>query len=661
MPWTSLRISPGIVRNGTRYSAAGTWYDCSLVRFRDGFPERWSGWVNAYPANADAVPPDPGLLMAGTCRSLHRHGTLLGVVWTSAGTSRKFYVVSNIAHYDVTPLDPAWPALGTVLPANPLSTTLGSKIVTVNHVAHGRLTGNYVIVSGAAAVGGIPAAEINIEQLVTGWVDDNNYQITVATTAATSTATGGGAAVNVIYILPIGADDAVSFGGGWSGGIWGHTYGWGLSAVGSFSRMGVWTQDNWGEDLVANPNGGGIYFWKATTPSVRMIDLNNIPAGYLGPGSPAAVPLHIPDAAEFILVSHRDRHLLAFGTSVYLGAGLVEPMLVRWCSQENFLNWDDADTTGTAGSLPLSNGSRFISAISTTREHLVWSDQALYSLQYVGAPLIYVADILERWSDICGLKARCSFNGIVYWMGTGGFYAYTGRVEKIPCPIWDHISTHLNREQVGKVYASSNQKHNEVIFFYPSIESVEVDSYVALDVAQQVWTMGSLARSAWMDMDTASPTLATEPGPVSSRMFQHDNGSDDGSTTPASPLNAFIEGGPIELSSEGSYDKGDKMMFVRKVMPDVTFRDIETSVSSPQMNIVLKMQNEPGSTLMDSSSSQVQRSARATAVLPIEQFTRNCHVRLRGRSLTLRAESNSLGSEWRLGITRIDARTDGQR
>ena len=335
-------------------------------------------------------------------------------------------------------------------------------------------------------------------------------------------------------------------------------------------------------------------------------------------------------------------------------------MTFRWCNQEAITNWNEADLTGTAGSLPLSNGSKFISGIATAREIIVWTDQAMYSVQYVGSPFIYTAELLERWSDICGLKARCSFNGIVYWMGGGGFYSYAGRTDKLACPIWDYISNRLNRQQMAKVYAGSNQNHNEVIFFYASNDSgnVEVDSYAALDVMQGIWTFGALPRTAWMDLDALSPVIAASPDDATAaRLFEHDQGTDDGSTDPPSAISAFIESGPIELSAEGSYDKGDRMMFVKRILPDVTFRDITASSTVPQMNIVLKMMDKPGGGFGENSSSQVQRSV----TIPVEQFTDEAFVRLRGRSLTFRAESNTTGTNWRLGFTRIYARTDGQR
>lgn len=643
MSWTTLRIAPGLVRNTTRYAASGTWYDASLVRFREGTPEKWAGWVDGY----------PGFSMSGVCRSLHRHGVLDGTRWVSAGTSKKFYMVRNEFQYDVTPVG------SSVVVANPLTTTNGSTQVKVTHASHSHYPGSYVVISGASAVGGVPAVDLNKEHVISGWVDDNNYLITVATTA-TSDASGGGAAVTLSYLFAAGSDDVVVSTSGWGTGAWGEgVWGGAVGVTSGFDQMGIWSQDNWGEDLVANASGGPIFYWKASTASTKMIDILDIPVNYFGLGT-AGADGNAPEEAQFILISHRDRHLLAFGCTAFGVGAPVEPMTIRWCSQEAITNWNEGDTTGTAGFLPLSNGSKFISGIATAKEILAWTDQALYSIQYVGGTFIFVADILERWSDICGMKACCSFNGIVYWMGGGGFYSYSGRTDKLACPIWDYISTRLNRQQMAKVCAGSNQNHNEVIFYYPSNVSgnLENDSYAALDTVQGVWTFGALPRTAWMDLDSLSPVLGASPEALSTaRLFEHDQGADDGSTSPPSPLDAFIESGPIELSAEGSYDKGDRMMFVKRLMPDVTFRDITTSSTVPQMNIVLKMMDMPGGGFGESASSQAQRSA----TIPVEQFTKEAWPRLRGRSLSVRYESNTIGTNWRAGFTRIYARTDGQR
>jgi hypothetical protein len=642
MSWTSLKIAPGLVRNTTRYATAGTWFDCSLVRFRDGTPEKWAGWEEEY----------PGLKMDGICRSLHRHGDLQGFSWVSAGTSKRFYMLSDDNQWDVTP----WAGPAVTLGTDPLSVTDGSTVMTITQNTHQHFPGDTVFISGATAFAGLPDSgdnNINREYIIQSYVDDNHYTVTLPV-AATATTTGGGAAVQARYLLRAGTDDYI-IGGGWGSLTWNEEEWGGEPDKAILDQMGIWSQDNWGEDLLACPLSGGIYYWDATTPQNRMINILDIPEDFFGPDTPGADG-HAPQEAEFIIISHRDRHCLAFGASAFMGGGIKEPMSFRWCSQENILNWDDANkTTGTAGTLPLSNGSKFVAGHATAREILVWTDQAMYSVQYVGAPLIYVAELLDRWSDIAGMKAVCSYNGVVYWMGRSGIYAYSGRTEKVPCPIWGYVSDRMDTDQFPKIYASANQKHNEVLWFYPSAESGGmIDSYIAFNVMEQIWTFGNLHRTAWLDVDALHGAIAaTDDG----RIFAHDVGADDGSTSPVSPLNAFIESGPIELSSEGSFDKGDKMMFVRRILPDVTFREGVTSSDAPQMNIVLRMMDKPGGGFVQEESRETQR----TATIPIEEFTEEAWVRLRGRSMTVRAESNTTGTNWRMGIVRIDARTDGQR
>jgi hypothetical protein len=634
MSWTGLKIAPGIVRSSTRYATSGTWFDGSLVRFRDGYPEKWGGWQDLL----------PGFVMDGKVRSLHRHGDLSGISWISAGSSSNFYMLTTDAQNDVTPYDTSTPS-PVALP-NGLSTTSGSSVVTVTDTAHGHFPGDSFEIKAAVTTGGITAPSLNGVHVIDSYIDADTYTFVVGTSASSTVIGGGGAAMTIQYIFHAGTDDFIS-GGGWGSLTWSEG-GWGGDlddiSAGLGDQIGIWSQDNWGEDLVACAMSGPIFYWDASNPAARMKNILDLPGA----------DLNAPAEAQFIIISHRDRHLLAFGASKFAGAGVVEPMSFRWCSQEVITNWNEADLAGTAGSLPLSNGSKFIAGIATAREILVWTDQALYSVSFIGPPLMFEANLLDRWSDIAGMKAVCSFNGVVYWMGRGGFYAYSGRTEKLPCPIWDYISSRLNPSQFAKVYASSNQNFNEVIWFYPSINSVEIDSYAAMNVTDSVWTFGSLARTAWFDLDALHGVIAVSP---EARLYEHDVGADDGSTNPSTPINAFIESGPIELSSEGSFDKGDRMMFVRRILPDVTFRTAATASDAPKMDIVLKMMDKPGGGFGDNSNSPVQR----TAIVPVEQFTEEAYVRLRGRSLTLRAESNTIGTNWRMGLTRIDARTDGQR
>jgi hypothetical protein len=358
---------------------------------------------------------------------------------------------------------------------------------------------------------------------------------------------------------------------------------------------------------------------------------------------------------------------LAFGATKFGGA-TVEPMSFRWSSQENILNWNEADLTGTAGSLPLSIGSRIISAVQTQQEIVAWTDQAMYSIQYLGGTLIYGADLITNFSDILSMKAAVVYDSSVIWMGRSGFYAYVGRVEKMACSVWDYVSTRIDYTQSTKVIASTNRMHDEVIFFYPSkTGGGEIDSYVTYDVKQQVWAIGSLNRTAWLDLDALNNPIAAS---TDGSLYIHESGADDGSTTPATPLPAFIESSPIEISrgyaqsgdgylsaSKQAIYKGDAFMFIRRILPDVTFRGFSDGVNTPKVNIELKMKDKPGDGFGQTSSSQVVRSA----ILPVEQFTNELQVRLRGRSLTFRVGDSTAGTQWRLGIPRLDIRSDGER
>lgn len=621
MPWSRFRFRPGINKDVTQYSAEGTWVDGSLVRFRNGYPERWAGWVRYL----------DDLTLDGVCRCVHRWALLSGYVYAGFGTNRRFYVASDDVYYDVSPI------AETATLSDPFTTVSGSDEVIVTDVSHGRVVGDILIISGASAVGGLT---LSGEYTVTSYINDDSYKITAASVASSS-ATGGGASVTIKYIYSAGATDQGS-GGGWSSNTWGQEE-WGGDANEGSDRIGLWSQSNWGEDLVACISNGPIFYWDATTPSDRMINIRDLPGadGYA------------PSRAQFIAVSHRDRHMIAFGVGEEWGGTVAAPMTVRWCSQEDIYNWDESDEAGTAGSIPLSRGSRLIAVCPTQSEMLIWSDAAVYSMQFVGSPDVFIATIVSEYSDIAGLNCSVAIGSSVYWMGQSGFYGYDGRVQKVECSVWTYVQKHVNWAQSQKIYCASNKAHDEVIWFYQSINGTDNDSYVAYNVLTGEWTIGSLARTAWLDMGFQSNPIASAP---TGELYYHDVGMDDGSQNPPLPINAYLQSAPLELSSEGSFDKGDRFMFIRRIIPDVTFVEND-GVNTPTMKFVIKTMDKPGGGFKSSSSSQVSQ----TAILPVEEFTEELHVRLRGRAMSIRFESNTLGSQWLVGQPRYDVRTDGQR
>ena len=627
MPWTRVALQPGIVKDVTRYGAQGTWVDSNLVRFREGFPERWKGWARY----------KPDIELDGKCRSLNRWALLNGYVYLSAGTNSRFYVITDTNVADVTPVR------RSATLDNTIATTSGSNRVVITDTNHGAVPGNFIEISGADAVGGLSTDQLNTEHTVTEFIDVDNYAFVVSGDPATSTATGGGAAIEVDYLYFAGPENTTD-GGSWGYEGWGENP-WGGALIGTTGPMGVWSQANWGEDLVACAYNGPIFYWDADNPADRMVDIRDLP-GADG---------NAPTFARFIAVSHRDRHLLAFGVSNEYGGSEEAPMTIRWCSQENIYNWNEADLAGTAGSIPLSRGSGFIAVVQTNREFLVWTDAALYSLQFVGAPDVYVAEIIADSTDIAGINAGRSFGGNVFWMGRSGFYMYDGRVTKMPCTVWTYLLDDINMNQIAKVYCSTNRSQNEVIWFYQSNASSDNDKYVAYDVAQNIWTIGELDRTAWIDMDFQYMPLATN---AQGKMLYHETGNDDGSQDPPVALDAYVESAPFELSSEGSFDKGDRFMFIRRVLPDVTFLDYD-GTNTPQMTMTLKMMDKPGGGFKTDGTGHI--SQNTLVITGPEEFTDELHVRLRGRSLTVRLESDSLGSQWRVGMPRFDIRTDGQR
>lgn len=627
MSWTGIRFTPGIVKDRTRYATENYWYDSSLVRFRNGLPESWKGWDKFHADTLD-----------GIARSFYRHADNSGLDWLSVGTNRRFYVYDQDTRYEVTPI-----RLQATLSTDPIAVTNTLSTVVITHTAHGAFTGDSVILSGATGpIGGLAASVFNTEHTLT-YLTDNTYRITVSGTS-NATTTGGGASVVAKYIMHAGSEDQI-YGGGWGALGWGDEEWGGDPTASAASRMGIWSIDNWGEDVVACASGGKIYYWDRTSPSNRMVALRDL----------ASADGNAPERAEFILTSHKDRHLIAFGCDAW-STEVITPMLIRWCDQEDILKWDESSLTETSGSLLAAHGSRFVAAIKARDEIVFWSDTTMYALQYIGGDLIFAMEVLAQNTDIAGMKAGEYYNDVVYWMGRTGFYRYTGRVEKLPCPVWDWVERRINKSQITKVFCVTNKSYDEVIWFYPSSSGLENDSYVAYNVADNAWTVGTLARTAWLDSDTLSNPIAFDPNNrlIAEHEVGYYNAIDD------EGLNAYIESGPVELSVEGGFDKGDRFVFIRKIIPDITFMGIDTPGYTPQANFTLKMMDRPGGgfdTKTDGATSSRTSAASAT----VEEFTDEINVRLRGRAFVMRVESTTKGTQWRVGVPRLDVRTDGQR
>jgi hypothetical protein len=617
MPLQKLQFRPGVVRDLTGYTNEGGWRDCNLVRFRNGFPETVGGWQK-YTSST----------FLGTCRSMLNWIALNGANYLGVGTNLKFYIEEGGQFFDITPLR------STVTLTNPFTATNGSSVITVADVAHGCDDGDFVTFSGATGLGGnITASVLNREFEIT-FVTVDSYTITVSATANATDASGspGGGTVTTAYQINTGLDTQVG-GTGWGAGTWSRGT-WGSAATVSVGNsLRLWSQDNYGEDLLMCVRNGGIYYWDATSGTgVRAVTLASLSSDTT-----------TPTLGAQIMLSDRDRHVIVFGANNGTSTA-QDPLLIRFSSQEDPYTWAPT-ATNTAGDLRLGSGSLIVRAIETKREILVFTDLALYSMQYLGPPYTFGIQQLAANITLNGYNSIAAVDDTVFWMGKDGFYVYAGQTKSLQCPILNYVFNDYNADQSDKVYAAVNSEFNEVTWFYPSASSEENDKYVTYNYVDGAWTFGTLARTAWIDRGVRLYPLATSPD---SYLYNHEFGTDDGSTNPSTGLNAYIESAPVDIGD------GDKFSFVRRLIPDVNFFN---ATNNPTLDMVLKTQNYPGSNYVAGSDSSVTR----TATVPIDQYTQVRDIRLRGRSVVLRVESDRVGTRWSLGSPRIEIRPDGGR
>jgi hypothetical protein len=626
MPLKKLTLRPGVNKENTRYTNENGWYECDKVRFRQGTPEKIGGWA---PLSASTF--------QGICRSLSNWITLANINLLGVGTNLKFYVEQGGIYNDITPLRTT-----VTINNNPFALT-ASTTVTVTDTAHGCTTGDFVTFSGAVDIGGVgtnvTASVLNREFQVTV-VDANTYtiQISVVPNAtAIAGSPGGGAAVVAAYQIPVGPAVAIPL-SGWGAGTWG-SGSWGLTST-SGSALRLWSQSNFGEDLIFGPRGGNLYYWDASAGvSTRAVALSSL-AGANG----------VPTVQNFIAVSDISRFVFAFACNE-IGSSIQDPLLIRWSDQESATDWTPA-ATNQAGSLRLSFGSEIVAAIQTRQEIVVFTDSALYSLQYLGAPEVWGAQLLGDNISIESQNAVAIGSGVVYWMGVDKFYKYDGRVNTLKCDLRRHVFGDINQDQGSQIFAGTSEGFNEVWWFYCSAGSTTINRYVVYNYLEEIWYYGTMERTAWLDSGLLDfPIAAT----YHKNIVLHENGVDDNVTGTPLAINAYIE------SAEFDIEDGQNFGFIWRMLPDVTFTGSTTS--NPSLNMTLIPMKGSGSgfntpqSLGGSSSAAVTR----TATVPIEQFTNIVYIRVRGRQLIMKAESTGLGVTWQLGSPRIDVRPDGRR
>lgn len=640
MPLQKLQFQPGINRETTSYTNEGGWFDGDKVRFRQGFPEKIGGWEKL---GAKSV--------LGSCRALWPWRTLNLDDYLGVGTHLKYYIESGEGYYDVTPIR-STTAAGDVT----FSATDGSSTLTVSDPSHGAVVNDFVTFSGAVSLGGNITAEVlNQEYQIFEIVDSSTYKIVArevgsidsitvdgqyspTPVVANASDTGnGGASVVGTYQINVGLDTSVT-GSGWGAGAWARGS-WGSAATVDLitDTLRIWTHDNFGEDLLINVMNGGIYYWDAsavnalTNPAVALSDLA---------GADLA-----PTIAKKVLVSDVDRHVIAFGCDPLDNIGQQDPLLIRFSDQENVTDWRPT-TTNTAGDLRLGSGSKIVTAIETRQQILVFTDVSLHAMQYIGPPFTFGINMISENITIRSPIAVAAVEDTVYWMGKNEFYVYSGGVQTLPCSVRDYVFSDFNTVQAEKCFAAVNSSFSEIWWFYPSANSDNNDRYVVYNYLQNIWYYGNMVRTAWVDRGVnETPIAAGRDG----YLYNHEVGFDDGSTTPASAIVSYIE------SSQFDIGEGDQFSFVRRLIPDLTFRN--STAETPTANFTLKARNFPGGAYLQNNSKAVEK----TASVPVEQFTQDAHVRLRGRSIAIRVDSDVTGTGWRLGSPRIDVRSDGRR
>ena len=639
MPLSKLQFKPGVNREITSYSNEGGWFDIDNVRFQKGYPQKIGGWQKRS-SNS----------FLGTCRALHPWVSLARDQYVGVGTNLKYYIDEGGFYNDVTPL-----RLTTSAGAVTFAATNGSSELTVTHTNHGAVVNDFVTYSGAASLGGlITATVLNQEYYVTEVVNTGSYKIK-ARAAGTSisdityegqlnpslvaangsdTGNGGGSVVGK-YQINTGLDIGVS-GAGWGAGTWSRgTWGSASSDAIVTNTLRLWSHDNFGEDLIMNVRDGGIYYWDETNAlSTRGVDITTLA------GSTSA-----PTVAKQVLVSDRDRHIIAFGCDTEANPGVQDPLAIRFSSQESLTDWAST-ATNTAGELRLGSGSEIVTALETRQQILVFTDTTLYSMQFLGPPFTFGVNSLSENITIASPNAAIAVDDNVYWMGRAEFYVYSGAVQRLPCMVRDFVFSDINEEQLDKINAALNTEHSEIWWYYPSENSTEVNRYVVYNYLEQVWYYGSFGRTAWIDRGIFDfPFAANADGYI----YEHEIGFDDGTTNPTTAINAFIQSSPIDIGD------GEQFMLLRKMIPDVDFRD--STAVLPDVNITLDVKNAPDGTYSKTETDAFVKTQAAA----VDARTEQLYFRLRGRQMRFKIASDDLGVTWRLGSPRLDIRSDGRR
>ena len=615
MPLTQLNFVPGIDTENTETGSEGRWTNCDKIRFRKGLPQKIGGW--------EKFSQD---YYVGVGRALHAWFDNLGNRYEGLGTDRKVYVYRSGDNADITPLRQS-NTLTSVF-----NTSSGSSNVVVNHSTHGAQAGDFITISNVAPtnIGGISNTALDAEYEILQITNADAYVIESSGTAnATVTTTGN---CDIEYQLSIGPSQQ-TFGLGWGTGTWNlSTWSTPRSSSNVTLDMRQWSMNNWGEDFIITARDGGTYLWDT---SLGLTD------------NRASIIANAPTSSTLSVVSTETRHLIVMGTETTIGdSSTQDKMFIRFSDQENF-NSFVANVTNSAGSQRIAGGSEIRCASPAKGTILIWTDTTMHSMSFIGPPFIFGFRQLGNDCGAVGLNSAIVVDDIAYWMSDGQFFRYAGAVQEIPCSVLNYVFNDINKNQYSQVYAGQTSDFSEIVWYYCSSNSDQIDRYVIYNYLENSWYFGNLARSTYQDNGVELNPLATEYLPNStantystingltsgrSLIYRHEDGVDaDGSA-----ITAFIESG------DGDIADGENFSFINKVIPD--------------------FKNQTGNTNITLSVRDYPNSSKTTGeTITVSNTTSFYNTRTRGRQSSIKIESDELGSNWRFGTLRINIRPDGKR
>jgi hypothetical protein len=715
MPLQKVQLRPGLNREATDYANEGGYFDGDKIRFRSGFPEKIGGWIRLSAYKFLGVARSMWNWATLTGANYLGIGTNLKYYIEQGG---QYYditpIVSTTSYNNVISTGFTTLVANITANANTISLTnalnfvpqsgvmkIDSEIIfysaIVSNVASGCVRGyanttaathtaganiasgyfkfqdatnqindrDFVIFANVASVGGIANTIINQEHQIFEYgsgvayalasTADNNLANITFTTSQVSNA--GGNTITVQFLVPSGLD-VFTTGLGWGASYWNRGT-WGSAAtIGIGQQLRIWTNDNFGQNLVFAPRGGGIYYWDANLGTAyRGVPLSTAAnnASYSGQ--------YVPQVTNVVVSSAIQRFVIAFGANSYEAnnaSTTFDPMLVRWSDQENPFEWVP-QITNQAGEFRLSNGSYIMDAQATRQEILIWTDSAIYSMQYLGPPYVWGFQILMDNISIMSPNCSITINNVTYWMGNDKFYMYSGRVETLPCALWQYVFDDINKDQAWQVAVGANEGYNEIWWFYCSTNNTVIDKYIIYNYLERVWYYGTLNRTSWLDSGIRQNPMGTfingadAVGNPTGTVVYHELGNDDASTATTLPISSYVQ------SSDFDIGDGHNFGLVWRILPDVNFTG--SNVNQPSVVMTLKPRVNSGSAY-GTADMPITTSSDNYTLGPqytIQQFTGQVYTRLRGRQMAMRISSDGLGVSWQLGTPRIDIKNDGRR